>query len=1098
MSDFSVKYNSRYDNISSWGVFLLSAIVYLLTIDHSASFWDCPEYITCASRLEVGHPPGNPVWMLAMRFATMFFPTGMHAVVINACSALFMAFASFFLARITYALCLYTGINSSHCKSRTSAKILNVIAGCCAFTAGTCFSFCDSAWFSAVEAEVYAMSACLTTLSIWLMIMWAREPSESRGNRLLILVAYITGLSLGVHQLNLLCIPVFAIIYVFRRYPRHATRKAWTAIILSLGVVGVILIGIMQGVLSWAICFELLAVNCLRLPYFTGVIAFALLLCIAFPIASLMLSRGNRFIMVTALFFSIWLSGAFVFRDNIILGGGISLVLAIGAVYVIRLSRESLLTFNWMTAFVLLGYSSFALILIRGYASPPMNEAAPTDIFALQSYISRDQYGAKPLFYGATPYSKPMLREEWTPGNPHPSYSRYALKGKKALYAPYMPEARLYPRSGMMTGRDSAANSRIAEDNRHGYIVTDHSFSRVTTPELDMVFPRITGNSPYDIESYADWAGMDKETMSKVKISEAFDTLGNPVGRMLADGSREEKYSWRPTYLQHLNLFISYQAYYMYFRYVLWNFLGRQNDIHSTGEIEHGNFITGVPLIDNIMLGDQSLLPAYAGKDNPGRHVYFGLPFILGVLGFCYLFTAGSSGKRSQAIITLMFLMTGLAIVVYLNQTPGEARERDYSFLGSYMAFCIWIGFGIMWLLLLLRRIRNLSDARIFAPLCAVITLAAPCVMVAQNYKDHQRAGRSEPLDFATDLLSMHRPAIIFSYGDNHTFPLWYGQETEGIGKQHMVIDVSYFTTPAYVVNLMKQNAAVGCFTATPADIAYGAYAFTRIAPDADTVPVPLIQALKELYADKSGAAQFRHSKVLLLGNDMADTLTVSLRSLTSGGLLPFQTLMLLDLIATNNESKDPKPLIFLYPIKKDFYKAVSSAIKNGYGYHSYDPNLSDSCYRKELSDNLKRSLERLKAKTNTPYYRDPIITDHDRRQRGNMVITAQELLREGDTISPAQAIAMIERHYPYTEIPAGSMTVADTTFYEGIAYTNLLKEMASKTTGDKYAKMLQQHTDLIKAQKSAWERYYRSLSPRQRHAVSNSTRRILTSPNIN
>lgn len=1089
MKELREKYDSRLDRCASWGVFAVSVIIYMFTLDHSASYWDCPEYITCASRLEVGHPPGNPVWMLAMRFATMLFPVHLHALVVNACSGIFMAFAALFLARIVFILCIYAA--SRH--NRHEIKHLSGIAALCAFGAGTGFALCDSAWFSAVEAEVYAMSAFLTSLSVWIMLRWSMERSRGKQNRLLILLAYLMGLSLGVHQLNLLCIPVFALIYVFRMYPRHATWKAWGGILVSFLIVALILLGMMQGVLSWVKECELLAVNTLGLPYFTATIAFPLFLCLVFPLAARIIGRGGKRGVTAAVFLSLWLSGMFVFKNGIVAGGIISALVAIVAVYLLNLSRAMLLTANWMTAFILLGYSSFALILIRSYASPPMNEAQPSDIFALSSYIARDQYGSKPLFYGATPYSKPMLLEEWTPGDSIPGYFRYALKSKGKIYKPYMADARLFHRSGMVTPSDSARNDAVIEKKR-GYLVSDYAFSRVTTPELDMWFPRITGDSPYDLESYEDWTGMNKENMTRVTVSEAFDTLGNPVGRLRNDGIRSVTYSWRPTYLQNLRLFVSYQAYYMYFRYLLWNFIGRQNDIHSTGEIEHGNFITGIPAVDNMMLGDQSLLPEYAGCKNRGRHVYFGIPFILGILGICLLFRRGNRGKRVQAIVTLMFLMTGLAIVVYLNQTPGEARERDYSFLGSYMAFCIWIGFGIFWLISALSRLR--LPHKVYCVAAAVVALLPPGIMLTENYGDHQRAGRAEPLEFATDILSGERPAIIFTHGDNHTFPLWYARETEGIGKHHTTVNISYLTSPGYVVNLMKQEGGDRLFTASPSDIVYYAYAFSRIAPDADTLPVPLIDVIRKLYAEKSGAPTIRHSHVKI-PSAPSDTVTVSLRSLASGGsMLSFRTLMLLDLIATNNESDVPKPLLFLYPVNNDFFKSVAAIVKDGYGYHAYDPSVSDSCYNEDLAENFRKSIRRLENKDIEPYYRDPIVMDHNRRHRGCMIITARELLSNGDTILPAEAVAMIDRHYPYAEIPAGSMTVADTTFYEGIAYARLLKELHDKTAGDKYAKMADTHTDLLKAQAKQWERYYRSLSPRQRHTLSNSTRRILTSPN--
>ena len=1041
-------YLPKYCNLSSWVVFIVSAAVYLLTADHSASYWDCPEYITCASRLEVGHPPGNPVWMLAMRFATIPFPQHLHALVINSCSAIFMAFAAFFLSRIVFALSIYVmgrfGVESS----RFSVKAINMTAAAAAFCSGTCFSFCDSAWFSAVEAEVYAMSAMLTSLSLWLMIKWAVEPSRSRRDRLLILVAYITGLSLGVHQLNLLCIPVFALIIVFRLYPCRATWRAWCAIFVSFIIVALILVGILKWVLVGAEYFELLAVNSLSLPYFSGVIAYALFLCILFPLLAFIIGK---------------------FEGKV---------------------AHILLMVNWMAAFIILGFSSFSLILIRGYASPPMNEATPTDIFALSSYIARDQYGSKPLFYGATPYSKPMLQESWTPGDSIPRYNFYALKKQRKLYAPLMPGARIHHRSGLLSHEDSATNQQL---HGKGYVISDYAFTRKTTPELDMFFPRITGTSANDVESYADWTGMSKATMTKVRVSEAFDTLGNPVGKMLPDGIREEKYSWRPTYLQNLQMLGAYQVYYMYFRYVLWNFFGRQSDFHSTGEIEHGNFITGFPLIDDMMLGDQSLLPKYAGEGNPGRHTYFGIPFILGILGIIYLMRNGREGKRTEAVVTLFFLMTGLAIVVYLNQTPGEARERDYSFLGSFMAFCIWIGFGVQWLLTMVRS-KKIPTA-LSRSLSVIITLAAPVLMLVQNYGDHQRSGRSEPLDFASDILAIEQPSIIFSHGDNTTFPLWYAQETEGIGRQHSFIDIAYINTPGYVVNLMKQGNEGVRFTATPADIAYGAYAFTRVPANADTTPVPLMQALKELYAQDSGAPEFRHTHVVIPGLAPGDSVTVNLHTLASGGtLLPFRTLMLLDIIATNNESPSPKPLIFLFPVGSDFHRVISTSLRQGYGSHIYNPFVSDSLSDLRLESNLRIVLDRLKIDTIPPYYRDPVVADFTRRQRGNMIIAARHLLDAGHYGIAAETVEMIGKRYPYDEIPAGSFTVADSTYHEGVEYGFLLKKLCKSTGNMKYARMADEHVDKIESQAKQWQRYYHSLSPGQRTTVSTSTLRIIAS----
>lgn len=1084
-----------YDNISPKSlripaivIFFLTLAVYWVTADSSASFWDCPEYITCASRLEVGHPPGNPVWMLAMRAATAPFPPHLHAPVINLCSGLFSALASSFLFLVTYHLIFLVAINLKPKAAPRHSSDIHFISVTAAAGGALCFAFCDSTWFSAVEAEVYAMSAFLTSFSLWLMVKWAIASDPARKSRLLILIAYLTGLSLGVHQLNLLVIPVLALIYVFRvTHDKPALTRALWAVAVSFVIVALILAGLMNGVLTWAAATELFAVNTLGLPFFSGVAFYLLFLSAAFLASVFLSSKSPRFPLFLSLSLFVWLSGIFVVGSDILLPGAASVVLAWLAVYKSRLSRVSLSNAAWMLFFIILGYSSFAVILIRGCASPPMNEAAPTDIFALHRYIMRDQYGSKPLIYGATPYSKPLLKETFAPGSTMPEYSRYVLKKGKPVYSKALPGARLYHRSALTDAADSAANEAALSCPKDAYLLSDYTFSRVTTPELNMWFPRITGSSQSLLDCYEDWTGMDKSSMLRLEVSSTLDSLGNPAGKIGPDGKRHKEVSWRPTYLQNLNLLVSYQLGYMYFRYLLWNFAGRQNDFHSTGEIDHGNFITGIKTIDDAMLGPSDKMPPAMAYASPSRTTFYGIPFLLGLAGIIFLARAGKTGRRTLATVAMFFFMTGIAIVLYLNQTPGEPRERDYSFLGSFMAFSIWIAFGLAALSLFAHK-SNIFFVK--AAGSVLPPLAVASLLCCQNFTSHNRAGRSEAIDFATNILNMQPSGVIFSYGDNFTFPLWYAQEVEGIGKGHQVVDISYLNTPEYVVNLMRQKNPVLRFTATPADIAFGAYAFTKIAPGADTVPVPLILALKDLYSQKAGAPVFNHSIVTLPGLGEGDTLAIDLRKIASGGRIPFKTLMLLDIAATDMDSPDKVPLYFLTHLSPDFKKPFPGALRPNAFADVYAPHVNDSSFISLSVSSIEKPLHLLPERNTAPFYLDPVTADHRRRLRGAYIRQARYLFENGSVAQARDLLALAENRYPYSDIPAGSFTVADSTFNEGLEFVSLAVDSSEKGCSPA---LLDQGVAILndmKLRSSQWKSYYSALSPSQRETVSNDTRR--------
>ena len=995
--------------------------------------------------MEVGHPPGNPIWMLAMRVATIPFDRVHHALVINLWSGLFMAFAAFFLCRVIF-LAVRSYFETLPSRFRLAPFSSDVLTSLIAIGASLCYSLCDSAWFSAVEAEVYAMSAFLTALSLWILMLWWCAESKSAQSRWLILLAYITGLSLGIHQLNLLLIPVFAIIILYKKYPKRVNPAlVLLVIIVSVALIGFILLAFIPGILFGAQGFELFAVNSLGLPYNTGVFFFFTLIFL---------------LIIIALIFSYHpLSPVYLPSANMII---------------------------WSFSFLVLGFSSFGLIMIRANASPPMNEGSPGDIFALSSYILREQYPSTPLFYGETPYSMPLFEESFI-GN-HPFYSRYALKKGKGIYQPFMENAALNYRSGMISAIDYDYNQQIIK-NQKGYLLSDYKFSHKLTPELDMWFPRITSRNIGHRAAYADWGGMAEESMNRIPVSEVIDSNGKFHSKLNIDGEREPAFSYKPTYTQHLKYFVSYQSYYMYFRYLFWNFIGKQNDFHSNGEIDHGNFITGFPFIDKKMIGNPDYLPAEIWKENKGRNRYFAIPFVLGIIGIIFLLCGNRKQRRYLTLITVLFLMTGLAIVVYLNQSPGEPRERDYSFLGSYMAFAMWIGAGMTALSIFLCRLKYKS-ALFF--LCALISLGTPALMAVENFDDHDRRGRFETTFYASSLLDFEMPAIIFSHGDNSTFPLWYASEVLEMGKDNTPVDITYLSLPSYVANLKKQgNKGINTIAATP-DITFGKFLVSRIPPDNISEPQPIRKSLEELYKSEKSTPEWPSSR-FILPRSPGDSLIINLHDFTKGSaFLSFKHLMLLDLIASREEDPDSKILYFPSLIDHSFYSPLDSALKPALFGKIYAPSVSDSMAINLLKQSVDRELVKLEKNKFSSHYVDPVISDRSVRYRGELIIAANELLNAGDSVTPVRIIEGIERFYPYSTLPPGTFTIADSTFYEGKEFFNLLSSLHSMTGEPRYKDSMDSLKSLMKKRQQEWVKYFNSLTPSQRKALSTRSKRLL------
>ena len=1031
-------------SVSSWLTFAISLTFYWLTVDPGASYWDCAEYITVASKMEVGHPPGNPVWMLVMRAATIPFSPEHHALVINLCSGLFMAFAAFFLSRIIFILIQYL-------LPHTSSLIPFFIS----IGASLCFSLCDSAWFSAVEAEVYAMSAFLTSLSLWIMMEWWFENNRAKRIRLLILLAYILGLSLGVHQLNLLMLPVFALVILYKKYPRRVNPLFVTLVLIAaFGLIGLILMGMIPALLFMAESFELFFVNKIGYPYDTGLIVFCILLLLLLIVSLILTDRRGRFPAII---------------------------------------HASL----WMVAFIILGFSSFGIILIRAKAAPAMNEGNPDNIFALASYIKREQYPSSPLFYGNTPYSQPLFEEIFINGKP--SYSRYILKKENPVYVPALFGAELSPRSGMVSQEDSIENARLIELQK-GYLLSDYRFSQMLTPELNMWFPRITSRNINDREAYEGWAGMNEKTMHYIPVSETIDSLGNPRPRVNSMGARGQVYSYKPTYLHNLRFFLSYQAYYMYFRYLFWNFIGRQNDLPSQGEVEHGNFITGIPLIDKFIPGETDNLPPEIGIENNGRNRYFGIPFILGAIGLIWLMCGNRQKRRINSLIALAFFMTGIAIVIYLNQSTGEPRERDYTFLGSYMAFSIWIASGIYAVYFLLFKLISLITRTSSISLIILIPVALlpSSLMAFENFDDHDRSHRFETTFYASSLLNFEYPAIIFSQGDNSTFPLWYASEVLNIGKQHTPVDVTYLSLPSYVVNLKKQGQK-GIPTIAPSpSIAYGKFLLTQIPEDKNSEPLPLADALRKLYNQKNQKPVFPTSKILI-PTSQGDSAIINLHDFSRGSsYLSFKHLMLLDIIAAQLESDHPKIIFFPNLIDHSFYRPLEKTLLTALFGKIYAPWLTDSAANELMKQSVERELSKLEDHSIKSHYTEPVVAHRSARYRGELILAANHFLSEGDTVIPLKISDFICKYYPYysprlqesqnlpkyqNPILPSTFTLADSTFYEGFEYLRLLTALRKET---------EPMDSLLRLRHDQWMRYYHSLSPADRSTLSNSSKRLL------
>ena len=787
------------DNIFGWVAFVIAAFVYCSTIEPTASFWDCPEFITTAYKQEIGHPPGAPFFMLLGNFFTHFASDATQvAKMVNTMSALLSAVCILFLFwTITH---LARKLIISDWKEMTTSKLIAIEAS--GMVGALIYTFSDTFWFSAVEGEVYAFSSAFTAVVFWLILKWEDHADEPHSDRWLVLIAYMTGLSIGVHLLNLLCIPAIVLVYYYKKVPHANLKGSLLALILSFAVVVAVLYGVVPGIITVGGWFELFFVNVLGCPFNTGEIVYIICLVAAviwgiyetYNATDKNVKRQNiafilGFGMLGIPFYgygwSAVICGVIVMAILwFILGYKRKQEVATGVDETTGITKKKMQLLPLVSArikntallcmlMLMIGYSSYALIVIRSSANPPMDQNSPEDIFTLGSYLSRDQYGDRPLFYG----------QAYT--------SQVALTVDGNMCKPEMKEgAPVYQRKEKATADEKDSYFIVSHKNKYQYA-------------QNMFFPRM-----YDAahaQAYEDWMGGVDGT------EVPYDRCGENIMVKV------------PSQVDNIRFFLSYQCNFMYWRYFMWNFAGRQNDIQGNGEPEHGNWITGFSFIDDSLYGDQSKLPDDL-KNNKGHNVFYCMPLILGLIGLFWQawYTRKrkviKNGKEVEEILPVgiqqfwvvffLFFMTGLAIVIYLNQTPMQPRERDYAYAGSFYAYAIWCGLGVLAIINLLKEKAKLSGTAISA-IVAVITLLVPIQMASQTWDDHDRSNRYTCRDFGQNyLMSLQEKGnpIIFTNGDNDTFPLWYNQEVEGVGTDARVCNLSYLQTDWYI-DQMKRPA---------------------------------------------------------------------------------------------------------------------------------------------------------------------------------------------------------------------------------------------------------------------------------------------------
>ena len=966
------------NNIFGWVAFVIAATTYLITMEPTASFWDCGEFISTAFKLDVGHPPGAPFFMLTGRFFSLFAsdPTQV-ALMINTLSALASAFTILFLFwTITH---LARKVVAKTEEEYTLANVIGILGS--GMVGALAYTFSDTFWFSAVEGEVYAYSSLFTAVVFWAILKWENVADRPGSDRWLIFIGYLMGLSIGVHLLNLLAIPAIVLVYYFRNY-KPSTKGVVLAMSTAVVILGVVLYGIIPGFVEVASWFELFFVNTLGFSFNTGLFIYILLTLAALAWGLHETYNEKNYVrMAISFIVAFTLVGIPFFGSHIVLG----LIIVAGMSYFFFAKREKI-NARWlntalaMITVILIGYSTYTVIVIRSAANPPMDQNSPDNVFALKYYLNREQYGDRPLLYGSV-YNAPVkLRVEGNMCVPE------EIKGD-AQYAP---------------------KPKTAASDKDEYFVTGYKMDYKMDERFDMLFPRMYSSTPSHVEAYKTWGNIKGTSIT-------YDYCG------------QQKTEVKPTFGENIQFFLDYQVRFMYLRYFMWNFSGRQNDIQGNGEIEHGNWITGFNFIDKYLVGDQTKLPSELAE-NKGRNTYFMLPLILGIFGILFLIYNGKEGKHTFWVTTLLFLLTGLAIVIYLNQTPYQPRERDYAYAGSFYAFSIWIGLGVLGII---KAIDKYIPKAVAASVVTILALGVPALMAAENWDDHDRSNRYVARDFGGNYLASLKPnAIVFSNGDNDTFPLWYNQEVEGQRTDVRVCNLSYLQTDWYIDQMKR-----GAYESAPLPISWKAKDYVTgknevmWVEDMVKEPIDMQTAFDFLLSDdpatKMNGESFIPSSKLFLPVDANQVIkSGTLAPERAGEIVPQinvelkrritkSEIMILEMLKTNNWKR---PIYFAVTVGDDYYLGLNDHFElTGLAYQILPigaKGAGSGVNTKEMYDNMINKF-RYGNIQDPKVYLDENTLRMCRTHRMMFSQLASALYNEGDSVKALKTLDFAEKMIP-------------------------------------------------------------------------------------
>lgn len=958
----------KINTLTGWAVFLIAAFVYLSTIEPTASFWDCGEYISTAFKLEVGHPPGAPLFNLIGRFFTLFSDEHGAAKMINAMNGICSAFTILFLFWTITAFAKKIALKSGELNS---TKILTIIGS--GIVGSLAYTFSDSFWFSAVEGEVYAMSSFFTAIVFWAILRWEEVADEPHSLRWIILIAFLMGLSIGVHLLNLLAIPAIVFVYYFKRY--KITRKGFILTsVISVLILGIVQAGIIPGIVSWAAKFELFFVNKLGLPFNSGTIFYFIL-------------------VVSASYWGLW--------------------------YTTKKNKPALNTGILAITMLLIGYSSFFTLVIRSQANTPMDENNPENAINLLSYLNREQYGDWPILYGQY-YNAPLdPAQPYKDGNP--IYTKDVQTGKYV----------------------------ITQDKKNSIPNYDKRFCTL--------FPRMHSDQRNHVSGYRDWA----------------DIQGTPI--TTTDNNGEAKTIMKPTFAENMTFFFRYQIGHMYARYFMWNFVGRQNDVQGHGGVLKGNWLSGITPIDAARLGPQENLPS-SMTSNKGYNRFYFLPLILGLAGLFFHF---KRDKLDGFIVFLLFVLTGVAIIVYLNNTPYQPRERDYGYVGSFYAFAIWIGLGVYGIAEFLSKKLSANIATVVAIIIGLFS--APVLMAKEGWDDHDRSDRYTARDFAANYLNSCAPnAILFTNGDNDTFPLWYAQEVEGIRTDVRVVNLSLSNTDWYIEQMRRKAYDSEPIPLTLKEEQYRQgtrdYVPVYYNPNIikDSTRYYSIKQLMEFVGSEDPQAKIQTQNGLELSYLPTDKVMIPVDSATvvNNGTVPKgmegqiikampwkiskqyimkNDLMIMDIIATNNWKR---PIYFAVTVGDDAYMNLEPYFQlEGLAYRLVPMRMQTNDGQTGKANTTimyNNMMNKFKwGGMNTDgVYMDENNLRMTMNLRNNFARLAESLLLEGKTEEAKKALALCMKEMPKKNIPYNYFMLPVAEVYYKLGMTNeantLLKDIAA------------------------------------------------------